>query len=64
MDKNANLHEAAWHLVYASRLLKKYKEEMAKDLLKKADEISKEINVNTEEIKEIEHYEQQLREAT
>jgi hypothetical protein len=63
MDKNANLHDAAWHLVYASSLVKKYKKEMADDLLKKADELSKEIDVNMEEVKEIEAYEQQLREA-
>jgi hypothetical protein len=64
MDKNENLYKASWHLVHASRLIKKYDVDMSKELLLKADELAKQINVNQEEIKEIERYEQQLREAT
>ena len=63
MDKNVNLYNAAWHLIHASRLIKKYHKDMSKELLVKADELSKEIVVNNSEIEEIEQYEKQLREA-
>lgn len=64
MEKNANLYSAATHLVSAANLIKKYDKKMATDLLNKADELVNEIEVNREEIKEIEEYEKQLREAT
>jgi hypothetical protein len=64
VDKNVNLYNASWHLVYASRLIKKYDEDMSKDLLLKADELVKQIDVNQEQVKEIDEYEQRLREAT
>ena len=63
MEKNVNLYNAAWHLINASRLLSEHKNEMAEDLLRKASELTNEIDVNDEQIKEIEEYERKLRET-
>ena len=63
MDKNENLYKAAWHLISAADLVKKYNKEMSEDLLDKAAKITNEINVNKSEIEEIEEYERKLRNA-
>jgi hypothetical protein len=64
MEKNQNFYHAAWYLISAANLIKKYKKEMANDLLDKADELTNEIEVNEEDNKEIENYEQKLREIS
>lgn len=61
MDKNVNLYNAAWHLIAAADLMKKYDKKMSDELLDKATEVTNKIEVNKQEIEEIDEYERKLR---
>lgn len=60
MERNKALYSAAWKLVYAAREINKYEPEISKELLKKADQLSKKIEIDSYEMKEIKKYEFEL----
>lgn len=61
MDKNEKYYKAAWHLVGAATELRTFNEELANWCLDRADELRKEIVIDDKEVKEIEKYEELLK---
>ena len=61
MDKNLELYNASIHLLEAGKFLNSINHSLANLILQYADELLKEIVIDENEFKEIDKYEEQLR---
>jgi len=61
MDKNSRLYNAAMHLYEAAVALDGVKPDLRTELLEKANELTKEITIDEDEINEVHEYKERIK---
>lgn len=62
MERNQKLYQASWYLVHAARLLTDIDDNLKKNLLEKALDLSNKIVINEEENQKILEYKELIKE--